>query len=660
MLSQGQTHVTPSNGMWPLFCNEVGLSYDQEEKVRVFQKEVISRSDTWLYRHVSHGSEHTLQSLHDAILGSCEVVKKREMSVMDVLTNEQKVKFILWKMQKMKEYEKNDDGDSGVKGTQSGRSALFEKLRKLFMTKLSLATTTTTTTTNDIHDANEEKDEYSDRGIKIKVESNDVINTSSTTTTTTTTMTTCSPMDIDQTQGSTSNINATTAYDYFSISPNNHDAANLYILNHKLSTTKDMSFPSITPVSTDALVLKRLSRRPSFESLAAVTESESSSGEQGGGGGRGKKGGKNGNNMTRATSSGSLKRSSSEISCGEMMKKSGSGHSLSSHGLSLSPEAAQFASSHLVSASLGHVRSLIPETKTKYYASVESSSSSGNSSTRVNKTSARPRSNTITSSSTSLPLEHQTQSQNAYEEAVAYSQNLHQPSTVQSMYQPSSISAQQVQRQRQQQASYQLNANFNQVYMQQDVDTTSDMYATATPNTIQSSSIIPGQYTGTQFYSVSVPTNVSESYNPGTNVSFLQEEQPYNYETSMYTTTTSYPTNTNIGSTNPGSFGIGSSNKQNSTSLPILKSNTSPVPSPLTFLEYNNTNSTNQYVTHTGNISHNGNNNVDLVVDDSMYHPYDVGGSSSSYFNVSNEAADESLFELTEEDWAIGAGAFYD
>mmetsp|Transcript_16513 Transcript_16513/g.24182 ORF Transcript_16513/g.24182 Transcript_16513/m.24182 type:complete len:1178 (-) Transcript_16513:277-3810(-) len=101
--SCGHTRVPPSNGMWPLFCNEVSLSYDQEEKIRSLQKEVLAKQETWLHRHTGASSEHILQSAHDAIHGAASTTEKRGKRLLDVLTPEQKVRFIAWIAKKKKE-----------------------------------------------------------------------------------------------------------------------------------------------------------------------------------------------------------------------------------------------------------------------------------------------------------------------------------------------------------------------------------------------------------------------------------------------------------------------------------------------------------------------------------------------------------------------------
>ena len=38
MLNSGTDRVTPVQSMWPLVCSEVGLSYEQEERLRTYQR----------------------------------------------------------------------------------------------------------------------------------------------------------------------------------------------------------------------------------------------------------------------------------------------------------------------------------------------------------------------------------------------------------------------------------------------------------------------------------------------------------------------------------------------------------------------------------------------------------------------------------------------
>ncbi len=260
--------------MWPLFCNEVSLSYDQEERIRGLQREILSNHDTWLDRHTSAASEHILTSSHDAIRGAAEITERRGSKLMSVLTQEQKIKLMAWIAKKKKE-----DGKKLVK--------ILEAL-KLSSTAM---------------------DESSDDNVQV-----------------------------DATR---------------------HNAANLYILNHKLGSIAQ-KLPFSKQILPSEKALKKFSRRPAFESLATMEDNKA-----GGGGGGVKKGRK----MSRDLSSTSLKRTSSEMTMdgtenGGFMKRSASGASLSgSLNTSVTPEVAQSASANHVIAALGPISSLIPPSR---------------------------------------------------------------------------------------------------------------------------------------------------------------------------------------------------------------------------------------------------------------------------------------------------------
>jgi len=269
MLSCGNVSVPPSNGMWPLLCNEIGLSYDQEERVRTLQRQLIAVPESWLNRHTCSSSKHVIESVHKATMGASEAIRQRENRVMHVLTPLQRAKFFSWAASK----DKNT----------------ISRLASSLKSKLKL---------QNIDAANlvDEK--------KVNLEP----------------------------------------------SPKLHEAANLYLINHKIQNAMK-SFPETTP-TISSQTLKRLSRRPSFESLAAVNEEE-------------KSGPTKGKNISQSKSCGSLKRCSSEMSCDDIdTVNSGSSSSLTGiavHGMSsLTPEAAQLTASHLVAKELGPVRSCMP------------------------------------------------------------------------------------------------------------------------------------------------------------------------------------------------------------------------------------------------------------------------------------------------------------
>jgi hypothetical protein len=97
MLSSGTKRAAPSQSMWPLLCNEVGLSYDQEEKVRhVFQKQLLQDQNSWLHRHTAYAVGKVLASAHDAAQALTLRAGQRERTTMSLLSEEQRVKMLAW------------------------------------------------------------------------------------------------------------------------------------------------------------------------------------------------------------------------------------------------------------------------------------------------------------------------------------------------------------------------------------------------------------------------------------------------------------------------------------------------------------------------------------------------------------------------------------
>jgi hypothetical protein len=96
MLLNGNDKATPQNSMWPLFCNEVALSYDQEEKVRNFQKVLLQESPTWLERHAARASTLVMQSFHDSLNAVGVSLHQRERTATASLHPTQTIKFLAW------------------------------------------------------------------------------------------------------------------------------------------------------------------------------------------------------------------------------------------------------------------------------------------------------------------------------------------------------------------------------------------------------------------------------------------------------------------------------------------------------------------------------------------------------------------------------------
>ena len=82
--------------MWPLFCNEIGLSYEQEEKVRNFQRQLLQDQKTWLDRHSCFATKKLVAATHDAVQALTLRAGQRELKSSSILTPEQQSKLLLW------------------------------------------------------------------------------------------------------------------------------------------------------------------------------------------------------------------------------------------------------------------------------------------------------------------------------------------------------------------------------------------------------------------------------------------------------------------------------------------------------------------------------------------------------------------------------------
>ncbi|KAI2507254.1 bZIP transcription factor [Fragilaria crotonensis] len=245
MLSSGNDRVPPAHGMWPLFCNEVGLSYDQEERVRAFQKSLLLSSEGWLQRHSASSSTLLMQSNHDAVQALAHTVGQRQKSVVnDNLTADQKRKFLSWADQNAARIAK------ASKGTES-------------------------------------------------------------------------TAPVDGTDG-------------YKLSEEHHDAANMYILNHRFQNiANSLAKPDLL---VNKATLRRFARRPSFESLGSCMAMERKE-EEG---------------LSREcsfASTGSLKRSASELSVAD--EERAQIHCIP-------PEEAEATVKPAIEAALGFVKQLIP------------------------------------------------------------------------------------------------------------------------------------------------------------------------------------------------------------------------------------------------------------------------------------------------------------
>ena len=99
MLSSGTESAAPSQSMWPLFCSEIGLSYDQEEKLRAIQRTLIQDHSTWVDRYTAFASRKVIESAHDATQALTFRAGQLERSTMSLLSNEQSVNLMKWSLQ---------------------------------------------------------------------------------------------------------------------------------------------------------------------------------------------------------------------------------------------------------------------------------------------------------------------------------------------------------------------------------------------------------------------------------------------------------------------------------------------------------------------------------------------------------------------------------
>lgn len=243
MLHSGTYRASPCEGMWPLFCHEVGLSYEQEDRVRTTQRAVLADSQTWIHRHTGVATKNVVDSIHTAMGGMHEAAKHREASLLGILTPEQRVNFLSW---------------------ASKRSSALRKLAQ-----------------SRIGPSNEAED--------------------------------------------------------YELSLDRHVAANMYIVNHRLSKVNSRLRPATSIIHPSKV--KKLSRRPSFESLAGQEACESNSKL---------------NRDTSFPSTGSLKRSLNDLVGDE-------NHPPMNVHNGVTPESAQAAAQGAVTAVLHDILPILPQ-----------------------------------------------------------------------------------------------------------------------------------------------------------------------------------------------------------------------------------------------------------------------------------------------------------
>ncbi|GMH80782.1 hypothetical protein TrST_g14376 [Triparma strigata] len=94
MLLRGITSAAPDSGMWALVCNDIGVSYDQEEKIRAYQRSVLNDKRTWVDRHSIGTIGRTIQRTYEALKGAGKLMEDGKEAERNVLSMEQRLKLM--------------------------------------------------------------------------------------------------------------------------------------------------------------------------------------------------------------------------------------------------------------------------------------------------------------------------------------------------------------------------------------------------------------------------------------------------------------------------------------------------------------------------------------------------------------------------------------
>jgi len=135
---QQQHNDNKGTVLWPLLCHEIGLSYEQEDKIRTAQRLVLQNVDLWIHRHTARATSNVIQLVHDVIGGMMELTRKNEEcrnnnevaglkreeeeweeeeSLLIILTEEQRMKFWGWALknrERMKQCAERNVGTNDV------------------------------------------------------------------------------------------------------------------------------------------------------------------------------------------------------------------------------------------------------------------------------------------------------------------------------------------------------------------------------------------------------------------------------------------------------------------------------------------------------------------------------------------------------------------
>ncbi|GMI49146.1 hypothetical protein TrCOL_g7710 [Triparma columacea] len=114
LLLKGKNRASPADGMWPLLCNDTGLSYDQEEKARAYQREVLQDQQSWMDRHAVGAITNTIETIYEVLKGLGALVEEGVKEESVVLTMQQRVKLLKYCSDNKERLQKffNTKGDS--------------------------------------------------------------------------------------------------------------------------------------------------------------------------------------------------------------------------------------------------------------------------------------------------------------------------------------------------------------------------------------------------------------------------------------------------------------------------------------------------------------------------------------------------------------------
>jgi hypothetical protein len=82
--SLGTETATPDKGHWPLLCSTTSLSYEQEERVRAYQREILLDNDVWMARHTAKECMDIIDNTYDALKGLGKAVATRCEGVLNI------------------------------------------------------------------------------------------------------------------------------------------------------------------------------------------------------------------------------------------------------------------------------------------------------------------------------------------------------------------------------------------------------------------------------------------------------------------------------------------------------------------------------------------------------------------------------------------------